>query len=159
MSDANELIMGNSIPSCAFKDEKTTHEGTITALAASQARVYLKPDELAFWPDGQPKMQAVITMQTDERDPEIENDNGMRRLYVSSPRMREAIAAAVKKAGATKLAVGGKLGVQFTRRDPAGKNPDNLPKLYGAKYEVPPAGSEFTEPAPDDYSEYGEEPF
>ena len=62
MADANSLIMGSSIPTATFPraEKGTTHEGTITALDVAQARVYQK-NELAFWPDGQPKMQAIIT--------------------------------------------------------------------------------------------------
>lgn len=159
MTDVNSLIMGNSIPSCRFPRTEVgriAHEGTIVALDVMQARNYAtgEPD---FWKDGQPKMQAVLTIQTQERDAEIENDNGVRRLFVSSKGMKDAISAAVKKAGKTKIDVGGTIGVKYLRDDPEGKNPDNLPKIYGAKYEPPPAGSEFVEPEPDD--EYGEEPF
>lgn len=158
MSDANALIMGSSVPSCTFPEMGRTYEGTITALDVKQARKFGTQD-LDFWPDGQPKMQAVVTLKTTEHDPEIENDNGMRRLYVASKGMRAAIAAAVKKAGETEIKVGGTLGVRYVRDDPNGKNPANLPKLYGVKYEPPPAGSEYTEPEPDDYGEYSPEPF
>src|SRR5690348_8105410 len=105
--------MGASIPSASFKEEGAKHQGVITAMTMRQAKKFGKENELDYWPDGQPKMQAVITIRTDERDPEIEDDNGMRRIYVASPNMRAAIAAAVKKAGATGLAVGGTLGVKF----------------------------------------------
>jgi len=161
MSDANSLIMGSSIPSCGFLDIGAEHKGTITALDVMQARKFGKPNELDFWEDGQPKMQAVVTMQTEENDPEIENDNGMRRLYVASPRMRSAIASAVKKAGATGLAVGGKLGVKFLREDPEGKNKQNLPKIYGAIYEAPPARVDEPEAysEPDDMSGWDPDPF
>lgn len=157
-ADANALLMGNSIPSCTFHEIGVTHEGTITALDVKQARKFGTQD-LDFWPDGQPKMQAVVTLQTGELDPEVENDNGMRRLYVASKGMRAAIAAAVKKAGATGLAVGGTLGVRYTRDDPEGKNKANLPKMYGVKYEAPPAGSEYVEAGPDDFGDYSPEPF
>lgn len=158
MTDANTLIMGNSMPSCTFLEVGTVHEGTILALDAKQARKF-QSQELDVWPDGQPKMQAVVTLQTQERDPEVENDNGMRRLYVASKGMRGAIAAAVKKAGCTGLAIGGTLGVRYVRDDPDGKNKQNLPKVYGVKYEPPPAGSEYVEPAPEDFSNYGDGPF
>lgn len=156
MSDANSLIMGSSLPSCAFHEIGVAHEGTIAALDVMQARVFGKPDVLDFWKDGQPKMQAVITLKTDERDPEIDNDNGLRRLFVSSKNMRNAIAGAVKKCGASGLAVGGTLGVKYIRDDPDGKNKANLPKVYGAKYDPPPPGADtFEEPEED----YGEEVF
>ncbi len=149
MSDANGLIMGSSIPSATFNEIGTVHEGVITALDVMQAREF-GTTKLAFWSDGQPKMQAVVTIRTQERDQEIENDNGVRRLYVSSKGMREAIAAAVKKAGATGLAVGGTLGVKYTRNG-EGKNPQNPPKVYGAKYESPPA--DYNDEHDDGYDE------
>lgn len=154
MTDANSLIMGSSIPSATFIEIGTVHEGTIAGLNVQQARVFGK-QELAFWPDGQPKMQAVVTIRTQERDESIENDNGVRRLYVSSKGMKDAIAAAIKKAGADGLAVGGTLGIKYVRNG-EGQNAANPPKVYAAKYEPPPA---HHDDAPDDYSEFSEEHF
>jgi len=159
MTDANSLIMGSSIPSATFNEIGAVYEGTITALDVMQARDFAT-HEPAFWKDGSPKMQAVVTLKTSERDPEIENDNGMRRLYVSSKGMREVIAAAVKKAGADGLAVGGTLGVKYVRNG-EGQNKSNPPRLYGAKYEPPPPGSEYEEPPADEYDEgaFSADPF
>lgn len=156
MSDANSLIMGSSIPSATFLELGTVHEGVITNLEVRQAREFgtSKP---ATWPDGQPKMQAVITLRTQERNPEIENDNGVRNLYVSSKGMKDAIAAAVKRAGAEGLAVGGTLGVKYTKNG-EGANSANPPKVYGAKYEAPTVDAGYDEPS-DDYAEYSDEPF
>jgi hypothetical protein len=155
MTDANGLIMRGTVPSATFHDVGATHEGVITNLDVMQARKFGTTD-LDYWPDGSAKMQAVVTIKTQERDPEIENDNGMRNLYVSSKGMREAIAAAVKKAGAEGLAVGGTLGVKYTRDGERGKSPQP-PKVYGAKYEPPPPGEQYDEP--DDMSEYSDDPF
>lgn len=156
MTDANALIMGSSIPSATFNELGVVHEGTITALDTMQQRVF-GTNEPAVWKDGSPKMQAVVTLKTSERDASIENDNGMRRLYVSSKGMREAIAAAVKKAGADGLATGGTLGVKYVRNG-EGQNAANPPKVYAAKYEAPPHGSEYEE-APEDFSEFDPDPF
>lgn len=158
MSDANALIMGNSVPSATFKQPGIEHKGIITALDTMQVRNF-KTKLPETWDDGNPKMQAVITLRTDERDESIENDNGVRRLFVGSKGMREAIAAAVKKSGAPGLAVGGKIGVKFTR-EAEGENGLNPSKVYAAKYEPPPAGAvddEYEEPG--EYDDYGEEPF
>jgi len=155
MSDANALIMRGTVPSATFHEIGTIHEGVITNLDVMQARKFGTKD-LDFWPDGSPKMQAVITLKTAERDPEIDNDNGMRALYVSSKGLREAIAQAVKKAGAEGLAVGGSLGVKYTR-DGDRTGGANAPKVYGAKYEPPPPGEQYDEP--DDLSEYDDAPF
>lgn len=37
-----------------------------------------------FWPDGRPKMQLVLDLQTNERDPEDPTDDGVRTLYVKN---------------------------------------------------------------------------
>ena len=35
-----------------------------------------------FWDNGDKKMQAVITVQTDDRDPQVPEDDGVRSIYV-----------------------------------------------------------------------------
>lgn len=156
MTDANALLMGSSIPSATFPEAGTEHKGVILGFDSVQAKNF-KTQKPEFWDDGNPKMQVRITLQTDERDPEAESDNGVRRLYVSSKGMREAIAAAVKKTGASGLAVGGKLAVQYTR-DGQSENGLNPPKMYAAFYQPPPM-SQPDHDEPGEYDDYGSEPF
>lgn len=158
VGDANALIMGSSVPSASFKQPGTEHKGTITALDTMQVRNF-KTKLPETWDDGNPKMQAVITIRTDVRDPQIENDNGVRRIFVGSKGMREAIAAAVKKSDATELKVGGKIGVKYTRDGDENENGLNPPKVYAAKYEPPPAAVADDDGESGEYDDYGEEPF
>ena len=52
------------------------------------------------------------------------------------------------------------LGVKYTRRDPNGKNPDNLPKLYAAVYEPPPVDLDLGDGDESGaYDDYSDEPF
>lgn len=156
MTDANSLIMGAG-PSAKFLEVGAKHVGVITALDTQHARKFGTQDP-DFWPDGRAKMQAVITLKTEERDPEISGDNGVRRLFVSSKGMREAIAHAVKKSGASGLAVGGTLKIKYTRNG-EGKNAANPPKVYAAEYEPPPAGHGDDLDDPGEYDDYSDEPF
>src|SRR5262245_49770722 len=110
---ANDLIMGGGAPGAKFPVVGTKIVGDVTDTAVGQQRDY-RSGELKFWPDGNPMMQAIITLQTDTLDPEISDDDGRRRLFVSSRNMREAIKDAVQKAGAKVIEPGGKLAVQYT---------------------------------------------
>jgi hypothetical protein len=131
---ANDLIMGGGSPSVKFLEIGTKVVGEVVDTATGQQRDF-KTGELKFWKDGNPMMQAIITLQTDQRDPEIPDDDGKRRLFVSSRRMREAIRDAVQAAGAKFIEVGGKLAVQFTERPDDGT--ENPPKFYAAQYKRP----------------------
>jgi hypothetical protein len=87
--------------------------------------------------------QLVITLQTNERDPDIEDDKGIRKLYVSgskkaeSKSMTAAIGGAVKAAKANGLEVGGKLTVTYIADGTPPKKGYNAPKQYAASYEPP----------------------
>lgn len=134
-------FFNDAIPSCSFRgDPPIVWEGEILELTKKQATTY-DPDnpgagEPRFWPDGNPMMQGWITLQTDVRNPEIEDDDGRRVMVLDSKNKREAVHKAVKATG-QKIAIGGRLRVEFFGRDPNGKNPDNLPKLYRAVYTPP----------------------
>jgi hypothetical protein len=81
--------------------------------------------------------QLIITLQTSARDPEIDEDDGQRRVYVKGRRMENAIKDAQKRAGVKRMADGGRLRLRFTDWDPESQNPKNPAKLYVAKYEPP----------------------
>lgn len=93
---------------------------------------------LLFWDDGNPRMQLVITLATQEQ--EDDEDDGVRRVYARG-QMATAIAKAVRATGA-KLRPGGQLVVRYTQDGPApsrkGMSP---PKIYFAKYEPPEPGA------------------
>jgi hypothetical protein len=137
---ANDLIMGGGAPSVKWPAPGTKVIGEIVDTATTQQTDF-KTGELKFWKDGNPKMQAVITLQTDERDPEVPDDDGKRRLFVSSWRMRDAIRDAIKTAGARHLEHGGKLAVQFTAIGDDEAGTGNPPKFYAAQYKPPAPGA------------------
>jgi len=137
--DANDLIMGGGAPPAKFAQLGALNRGKITDLATSQQRDP-KTKQPKVWQDGNPMMQAIITLQTAERDPNITNDDGKRRLFVASKSMREAIRNAVQAAGQRELAIGGDLAVQYTS-DGVSEGPGlSPPKLYAAEYAPPAMG-------------------
>jgi hypothetical protein len=87
------------------------------------------------------KYQIRIDLLTDERDPEIEGDDGTRTLYVKGW-MQGSIGDALRKAGVKEPQKGAKLTVKYTG-DGAPTRPGlRGPKQYEAHYE--PSGGFFT---------------
>ena len=139
---ADDFLMGESVPSAKFPEIGATVSGTICEPPVVQQQRDYTTGELKFWSDGNPMMQLVVTLQTDERDPGIVDDDGRRRVYVRG-QLKRAVQRAVKTAGAPGLAVGGQLTVTYAR-DGQPTNPRfNPPKEYTAVYN-PPSGA--TEP-------------
>jgi len=95
-----------------------------------------KTKEPAFYKDGNPIMQAVILLQTDERVDE--DDDGQRTIYVNKTRMKRAIQKAIQAAKQRDLAVGGVLTVWMTGEEPS-KGGGDPAKTFAATYS-PPAG-------------------
>jgi hypothetical protein len=101
-----------------------------------------------FWPNGDPKMQIVVPLATDQRDPADVNDDGERTLYVASKNMKRAIGDAIRVAGVQDVAVGGLLSVQYVGNDPASKNPQQPAKMYAAQYTPPTSAFQQATPPP-----------
>lgn len=140
---ANDFLMGESVPSAKFPQIGATVTGTICEPPVVQQQRDYTTGELKFWSDGNPMMQLVVTLQTTERDPDIVDDDGRRRVYVRG-QLKKAVQRAVKATGAPGLEVGGQLTVTYAR-DGQPTNPRfNPPKEYTATYHPPAAGA--TEP-------------
>lgn len=135
--------------SAKFPTPGTTVSGDITEISEPmQARKY-EDNSPDFWPSGDPIMQVKVALQTQERDPQIQDDDGKRALWVrQSSQMLYAIQAGMKAAGETDLKVGGWLQVTYTGDDPNSKNPRNPRKLYAARYEGPANGGGMFAGAP-----------
>jgi hypothetical protein len=142
MSDPNQLLMGTGIPSVKFERKGQIVKGKIHSVELQQQRDF-KTRELLTWDDGKPMMQIVVTLQTDERNPENPNDDGMRRLFVRR-QMQQAVRTAVVQAGATGLEPGGTLAVQWFDEEPPETVGMSPKKLYQAQY-VPPAQAQASD--------------
>lgn len=135
---ADDFLMSESVPSAKFPQIGATVTGTICEPPVVQQQRDYTTGELKFWSDGNPMMQLVVTLQTSERDPDIVDDDGRRRVYVRG-QLKKAVQRAVKAAGAPGLAVGGQLTVTYAR-DGQPTNPKfNAPKEYTATYSPPTA--------------------
>jgi hypothetical protein len=133
-TDANDFLLAGGITSAKFETPGTTVSGIITRPPEVQRQRELDTGKPKFWEDGKPRQQIVIHLQTTSRDPEVEDDDGIRALYVRG-NMLKAVREAVRKHGAgVRLETGGVLTVTYTgdgERRAAGFNP---PKLYSASY-------------------------
>lgn len=110
--------------------------GTITAVHPQEEIMDLKSGA----PTG--KFQVRIELQTDERDPEADFDDGQRTLYVKSF-LRGAIGDALRKAGQREPKVGGKLTVTFVRTEPPERPGLSASKHFEAVYEPPSTTGSF----------------
>jgi hypothetical protein len=135
--DANAFLMGSeSVPSASFLTKGTNHQGEILEIKMRQ-QLDIDTRKPLFWENGDPKMQLVVTLQTDEQDDEIEDDDGRRRLYLKY-KMKDAVSDAVREAGAENgLEVGGWLSVTFVKQDKPEKRGKSGVKHFEAEYEAP----------------------
>lgn len=112
-----------------------TVTGTVKSAPRERQQTKFGSQEPDFWPNGDPKMQILVDLQTDQRADM--SDDGARTLYVASGNMKRAIGEAIRAAGAPDLQPGGTLTVQYIGNDPASKNPANPAKMYAAQYTAP----------------------
>jgi hypothetical protein len=121
--DANAVLMGGGGPKgWKFEDPGTTRVGTVAEPPkAVQERDY-DPNNPGggapkVFPSGDPIMGVHVVVQTAERDPSIEKDDGRRTFYVEGRYLKEAVREAIRNAGAPGLEVGGQITVTFTHRE------------------------------------------
>lgn len=148
-----ESFFAGGVPAAKFADGQygTVIGGEITTEPRmQQQRDYTTGDPITY-PDGNPAMQMVVTVQTGLRDPAIDGDTGERAFYIRG-QLRQAVGEALRKAGAKAPQNGGTLQVKYLRDEPVTlKNgrPGNPQKIYAAKYEPPAqaaAGQFFDDP-------------
>ncbi|WP_309049271.1 hypothetical protein [Streptomyces sp.] len=144
--DANSFLMGGGgAPTAKFPTPGTVVGGRITEPPKVEQQRDIQSGEQKFWGNGDPMMQLVVTVQTDQRDPAIEDDDGRRRIFVKG-QMKNAVSDAVRQAGARGLEVGGTLHVRYTHDGEQKNRGFSPPKQYAAKY-VPAAQAELAAPA------------
>lgn len=131
--NANDLLMGGGTKSVNWKDNPIGYTviGAITETPKVEQMKKFQSDELDFWPSGDPKMQILVTLQTDQRDPANEQDDGKRRLHIS-PRMMGPVREAIQRVGAKGLEIGGRLAVRRIGGTGAVGDPYTFAAEYGA---------------------------
>jgi hypothetical protein len=141
--DANDLLMGAGVPSVKFKAVGDTVTGEIIRKPSVQQMRDFKDNSPLFWDDGNPKLQIIITLATDDIDPTVDNDDGVRNLYAKA-QMQAAIGSAVRKAGAKRLEQGGRLTITFVREVENPNKKMNAQKVFSASY-IPPSANGTTD--------------
>lgn len=145
------LMGGGGSPTAKFPSFGTTVAGRITEPPQVQQQRDVQSGQPKHWPDGNPMMQLVVTVQTDQRDPALAEDDGRRRIFVKG-QMKNAVQDAVKLAGARGLEVGGYLSVTYSHDGQKSNPAFSAPKQFRAQY-TPAAAAELQ--APDPAAAYG----
>ncbi|BAH52266.1 hypothetical protein [Rhodococcus opacus] len=151
MTDQASFLFGGSVPAAFQKDDPigTRRGGVVSMDPEIKQQTDFDTDEPLTWKDGSPRMQMIVTVQTDLRDPANPDDDGQRRFYVRG-KQQYALAAALKAVGANKVEQGGELYFTFTGEEPNAKNPRlNPTKLYSAEYVKPNPQAQFLSAAGD----------
>jgi hypothetical protein len=135
--DINKHLNQGGARASKFEDVGESHTGVLID-AELQVMTDPKTKEIKYRKDGvTPQEQIVVTWQTEERDSEIEGDDGTRKLYMSW-RMERAIKDAYRAAGAPGLEEGATLTVKYVGDEkvqgPVGKV---NAKTYIAEYASP----------------------
>ncbi|MFB9777303.1 hypothetical protein [Brevibacterium otitidis] len=140
----------------------TTYAGEITANPEVRQRRDIGTGEPLTWKDGNPQQEIIVTIKTEQRDPEKADDDGTRKVVIKAwgPQMNE-LKRAVQAAGATDLQVGGRFSMTY-KADGQASNPGfNAPKLFEMRYEAPSATAGMfagSQAAPQPASQWGQQP-
>lgn len=135
-NDVDPFAGGDKVPALSFKGATigTSHTLTVTEPAALVQTRDFDTDEPATWPDGNPKMAAVVKCLDAQGEPVA--------VWATKPSsMFSAIAAAQTEVRpGYRLKSGDTLWVQFYDEEPAKSAKHSPRKLYRAKVkEAPPA--------------------
>lgn len=139
----DDFLMGaGGAPSAKFDTPGTTVRGKITDLQVRQ-QTDVRDRSPLTWPNGDPKMQLIVTLQTGQRDPAVDDDDGERRVFVKGKRLTDATRDAVRNTGAKGLEIGGTLAVTYVRDGQSSGVGFTPPKEYTVLYERPNASAAF----------------
>ena len=135
-TSVSDFLNRTGAPAAKFDTVGKVVEGVVEAAEVTD-QTDISTGEVKRWPDGNPRKQLVITIATDERDPENPDDDGRRRIFAKG-NMLTAVKEAIRKSGG-QLEVGGKVKVRYEGDGEATQRGFNPPKLFKAKYEPPTA--------------------
>lgn len=140
MPDVNEFLMGGGGKSARFDNIGDTITGKVISTEVRQ-QTDISDGKPLTWDDGSPRMQLVVTLQTDAKDDA--EDDGQRAVYVKgskapgSKSMHDAVRSAVQAARAKGLEPGGTLTVTFVGEEPSKTRGFSARKLWQAEYRAP----------------------
>lgn len=139
----DDFFAGSGAVSAKFDYPGDTVTGKIVSADVRQ-QTDMDSGEPLFWPDGKPRNQLVLALQTSEQD--SDEDDGRRSVYIRGGNMpgstQAAVTAAIREAGADKLRLGGTLTLTLTgTQQVPGKKYQQ--KLYKANYAAPDKDAEI----------------
>lgn len=137
-NDPNQFLMGGGVKSAAFPEKQygTTVGGMIVREPELRQQTDFDDGKPKFYDNGDPMMQIVVHVQTDQRDPANPEDDGVRAFYIKA-QMLQAVRQAVRAAGAKGLAQGGHLTIRYERDEPNSRGRGKDKKIYSAAYRLP----------------------
>lgn len=129
----NEFLLSGGAPSVKFDTVGKTVKGIILAM---DLRNDTDPatGQVKVWDDGTPQKVVLFTLETEEQDGSVENDDGSRSLWARGGMLNAIRAVARPHRG---LKIGGQLAVQYTGDGQASRKGFSPPKQYKAWYEPP----------------------
>lgn len=137
IDDIENFFGGGGAPAISFKSNKGEWVvGIILEKPDIQNQIDVQTKKVKTYEDGKPKKQAVLTILTEMRDPEIEDDDGKRRLYVKG-NMTFELKKTLKEMGVRAPVPGGKIAVRWVGEKPTGQIQPM--KLYEVRYAAPTA--------------------
>jgi hypothetical protein len=139
---ADQFLLGGGGSSAKFGNIGDTITGTIISTDVQQ-QTDIKTGAPLTWDNGDPRQQLVVRLQTEQRDPDNPDDEGVRAVYVKGSKkagtqsMHDAVATAVRTAGGKGLEPGGTLTVTFVGEEPPVSKGLDPRKLWEAVYVQP----------------------
>lgn len=134
-NEANDFLMSAGVPAAKFPTVGTTVKGVILS-AEVRDQTDMQTGAVLTFPDGNPRKQLVITLETDERDESNDLDDGMRRVFAKAEMLKAIRDVARPYRG---ILPGGKLAIKYTGDKQPTQRGFNPAKLYRAWYEPPSA--------------------
>ena len=129
--DDTSGFFGGAIPAVKFSTIGDRIRAKVTAKEVRQQTDF-DTGRLITWPDGRPKLQAVLTvvLAPDQRDDA--EDDGCRMLYIRGF-MQQDFVAAVKAAKLTDVPIGATVDVELTTIDPPKQPNQNGAQHYAVQ--------------------------
>jgi hypothetical protein len=144
--DDDEFMGGGGARGFKFNEIGDTIVGLVLGPPRKRAQTDFNTGEVKTYKDGSPRYMYVVELQTELRERDDPNDDGVRALFLKWHSLN-AVRTAITAVGAKGLKRGGVLTVQFTGTEPPPGGRGNPVKLYSASY-IPPDDGFMADPAP-----------
>lgn len=130
-------LLDSYAPSAKFGSKGARVAGRVVRDAVEVQQRDFDTNEPLFWEDGNKRMQLVVTVDTGNIDPTIEDDDGERAIYVKG-QMLAATKKALRKTRSKWINQGGYFAVTLIDEEPLPKGKRGNPKkIYDVEYEPP----------------------